>query len=604
MDQGFSVNDSPSRDFREILLGALSRRSAQLLLLGFALALVYGHTLGVPFYFDDYTSLRENPAIRSLDPGTLWSYASARFVGYLSFALNYAAHGYELAGYHLVNILVHLAASLTVFFLVGAILRTPVLSAHCPAHVQRWLPLLAALLFALHPLQTQAVTYTTQRLASMAAFFYLMSLLFYLKARLTHVRSSRLVFAALAAASALLALFTKQNTVTLPLAVLLLEVCFLRPPRKYLGAVCGLGLAAVATLFLFFQFGLNQNFLAFLSESTQETTTVTRGEYFTLQMQVLWSYIAKFFLPVTLHLDYDLAAPETFFNLATIIYFLGHLALIAAAALLIRRSPVIAFGILFYYTAHIVESSIIPIRDFGFEHRTYLPNFGLCLLTGWVLLSILPRYLPRKAIGGIAVLLVAVLGVLAWLRNDTWLDPIAFFQHEVAVNPNNFRAHSMLGENYLRQGQAEMALQAYRNAAPLYASRIERGNNTELAYFSNIILALDETGNYDAAIAQIESMDLEAMPPEDHALFLSRRGIIYAKTERYGMAEEDFRRALELDARNFDATLNLAKVLLVTNRPTESLRLYERAFELDPNHPDVAQGLEFLRDALQGATQR
>src|SRR5690606_15959745 len=183
----------------------------------------------VPFYFDDFPSIRDNALIRSLT--TAADFAPTRAVGYLSFALNYALHDYQLWGYHLLNILIHAAASLTIYMLARWMLATPALAGHCPERARLWLPLVAALLFALHPLQTQAVTYIVQRLASLAALFYLLSMAAYLRGRLIESARQRLLCFALAGGFALLAFLTKQNTVTLPLALLLLEVCLLRPPR-------------------------------------------------------------------------------------------------------------------------------------------------------------------------------------------------------------------------------------------------------------------------------------------------------------------------------------------------------------------------------------
>lgn len=593
MQQGFSITENQSLSFQERLTALLAQTPAQLLLLSLAVVSVYLHTLNVPFYFDDYTSIRDNAAIR--DFGSVWEFSQARMVGYLSFALNYSTAGYALPVYHLTNILVHLLAVIAVYFLVRAILATSPVFPYTPPQARTWLPLLVALLFALHPLQTQAVTYITQRLASLAALFYLLTMAAYLRGRLVETRKQQVLSFSLAGLFATLAFFTKQNTVTLPLALLLLEVYLVRPGRKYLLRLTGAGAAGLLLVVVVFHFALDQSFLEFLAASTAETDTVTRAEYFSVQMQVLWSYLLKFFLPFNLHLDYDIAVPASFWNLKTLAFALGHLTLVTSAVLLIRRSPVIAFGILFYYTAHLVESSLIPIRDFGFEHRTYLPNFGLCLAVGWALLVILPRRLPREAVAAASIALVIGLGVLTWLRNDLWRDPIAFFQHEIAVNPGNFRAHSMLGENYLRVGEAEEALRVYQEAARLYGTLADKETNAELAFFSNYVLALDETGNYDQAIQVIENnVNLETLPGPERALFLSRRGIVYAKTNRFDLAEADFQQALQFNPQNLDALNNYSKVLLLTGRVEASRDLFERVRRIDPSSVD-AQLADYFR---------
>lgn len=598
MEQGFSVSDNDSAEPGQKIIALLSRSWFQLLLVFLAILATYFHTLDVPFYLDDLSSIRNNPAVRDIgNLAGLWSFSGARIVGYFTFALNYTIHDYQLAGYHIANILIHFGAAITVYFLGRIIIGTRSVAPYCTETTRKYLPLLIALLFALHPLQTQAVTYIVQRSASLAALFYLLSLVCYLKARLTLVPTNKILLFGLSCVFAILALFTKQNTITLFIAIFLLEICFLKPDRKSIAVVfMGLLLAGIGVV-SYFSFGLNQSFIEFLSNNTLETTTVTRAEYFTIQMQVLWSYIGKFFLPISLTLDYDIAVVESFFNLKTMLFSVGHLALITGSILLIRRSRVIAFSILFYYAAHLVESSIIPIRDFAFEHRSYLPNFGLCLLVSWGLLNLLPKLLGnQKLLFACPVLLVFVLGGVTWNRNNLWRDPIVFFNHEVEVNPDNFRSYSMLAENYSRLKDYPNALAAYQNAAPLYASLVSKDTNTEVAFYSNYILALDETGNYDQALAVIDTMALESLQPQVQSLFLTRRGIIYAKTSQFALAEKDFLASISLDSLNLDAKTNYALLLLGTNRLQQSRELYQEVYDYDPNNPEAIRGLEYFRN--------
>ena len=178
-----------------------------------------------------------------------------------------------------------------------------------------------------------------------------------------------------------LGIFTKQNTLSLPLAVILVEVCFFSLSGQRLGKVvtfAGVGVLALGGACYFL---LDPNFFTTLSESTQETDLVSRMQYLAIQMEVLWVYIVKYFFPARLHLDYDIPV-TSFTSLVPWMFTLAHLLVIAVAIRYLRRYPIPAFGILFFYVAQSVESSIIPIRDFAFEHRTYLPNFGLTLAVG------------------------------------------------------------------------------------------------------------------------------------------------------------------------------------------------------------------------------
>src|SRR5512134_971665 len=180
-------------------------RYAMPCLIALAGLLAYSNTFHVPFQFDDDAYIVNNPAIRSFhyvftpgDVGTLpgqsptsvpdaLRYAfKTRIVGYATFAANYALHGLDVAGYHVFNLLVHVLNGLLVYLLVGATLKTGRFSSLAGTGRDRMreaMPAVSALLFVCHPIQTQAVTYISQRFASLASFFFLLALLLHVQAR-------------------------------------------------------------------------------------------------------------------------------------------------------------------------------------------------------------------------------------------------------------------------------------------------------------------------------------------------------------------------------------------------------------------------------------
>ena len=400
----------------------LSFPVVQAALLFLAVLAAYGHTLNFPFIFDDSSSIRANPAIYYLeDPASIWRFAPLRFVGYLTFALNYHWHRYDVFGYHAFNILIHFMAGIAVFSLCRGLVRSPGVSGKISKSGVQWLPFLAALIFLLHPLQTQAVTYIVQRLAALAALFYLGAMACYINARLSRIRSQRFYWGAGTVALALLAFFTKQNTVTLPIAILFLEMIFFpgNINKKLLRGIA-ISALALAALYAVIVVGFNQTpfSLATLESLTKETKTISRTQYLATQAEVIWTYIRLFFWPAGLHLDYDFPLAEGFGSVAVIIAAAGHLILLGLALRYVKRFPFPVFALFFYYTAHLVESSLIPIRDVLFEHRTYLSNAGFCVGAAW---GITRLAVNRKSwLILITFLLVAGLGTLTWTRNLTW----------------------------------------------------------------------------------------------------------------------------------------------------------------------------------------
>jgi len=598
------MRNTKTQSTANTLSALLARKTVQYLVLLALILLCYGHTLDVPFYLDDNNSLRGNEAIQQVDLGTLWGLYAARIVGYLTFALDYAVHGYSLTGYHLVNILIHVLATFMAYQVALALLKTPRLESMANEQAILWLPLITALIFAIHPLQIQAVTYIVQRLASLVALFYLSSLYCYLQFRLSKTPKKKIIFGFLLIISGCLALFTKQNAVTIPLVFLLLEWIFFNPQRKIIiaGAICTS--IALFGAYLLFPIVLNQELFAFISERTRETVLLSRIEYLSVQMYVLWSYIQRFLLPVNLALIYEYAVPESFFSPGIFFPAVFHAGLILAAVLNRKAFPLAAFGILFYYTAHLVESSIIPIRDFAFDHRTYLPNFGLCLLVGSLVVAYLSRKPLTKAVLLLVCLVVLLLVALTWSRNQLWRDPIAFLQHEVEINNDSFTSYCFLGEAYYSAGQLTEAISIFERAQSYVDNLINRGNNTFESCYSNYAATLQEAGYLDEARQLISRMPVTAFTTQGQSKVAMTFGNVEALSGNFSEAEAHFNRARTLDPNNIYAVSNLAKLKILTGELQQSYELFIQVQKSDPGNMDAAIGLEYLVPLLRDNPQQ
>ena len=198
--------------------------------------LIYSNTFQSSFHFDDEIYILENYSIRNIwNLRGIWDFFPTRFVAFFTFALNYTFHRFHLFGYHLVNLIIHLGASILTWWFIRLIFETPAIKKHRLSEYKSSISLFAAFLFLSHPIQTQAVTYIWQRCTSLVAFFYLFSLCFYFKSRLLqgikNAASRENTFYNLSLGSGVLALFTKENALTLPLIVLLCEFYFFKETR-------------------------------------------------------------------------------------------------------------------------------------------------------------------------------------------------------------------------------------------------------------------------------------------------------------------------------------------------------------------------------------
>jgi tetratricopeptide (TPR) repeat protein len=561
---------------------------AQVLLIALAVAACYHRTLGVPFTLDDFSSIRDNDLIyRWRGLAALWRFEPNRVVAYLSFALNYRLGRFDPAGYHLVNLLVHALAGIAALGLARGLVRTPRVRDALPALARDGLPPLVALLFVLHPLQTQAVTYVVQRLASLVALFYLAALAAYVQARLAASAAPRAGWSLACALAGALAFFTKENSATLPAAIVLLEAIFFAPGRRRMLATAAGAAVAMVAFWLTVALGHAADPLAAGSIATlsQETPDVTRAGYLATQLVVLVHYLRLFVVPAGLHLDYDLPLRTGFARADVLLAAALHATLLGLALACWRRRPVVAFGVLFYYLAHAVESSVVPIRDLVFEHRTYLPNLGLCLAAAWLLLAELPRTRAgaRAALPATAIALLA-LAVLTWRRNELWRDPVAFWRSNVALAPGKPRAWAMLGRRLVEDGRPQEGLEALERAERLRPAR-ENGVDAEMDDI-NIIWALRLLGRYDEALARYARARARGASPPMHpalraSLDVNAGGVLFDQG-RWSEAESAFREALRLAPNSLPAMANLAGTCAQTGRLAEAESLCVAVLALDP----------------------
>ncbi|HHH39126.1 MAG TPA: tetratricopeptide repeat protein [Sedimenticola sp.] len=563
-------------------------------LIAVAVAVGYGHTLDVPFYLDDHLSIGKNPAIRSLDPVRLWHYSPRRVVGYYTLALNYHFHGLEPAGYHLINLVIHGLAAWLVWGLARALLRTEPLRRYDSPALQWGMPLTAALIFALHPLQTQAVTYIVQRLASLAALWYLAALLCYVRLRLAHGWRRRTVWLLGFSTAALLAFFTKENSFTLPMACWLVEIAFFPRSRRN-PWMWGLAAAAlVAALALLWGMShLDWPWLRRLDAMSRETAWFGRGDYLAAQMKVLWWYLRLFFLPVGLRLDYGFHQPPSWSDPSVLVSAGGHILLIGAAVKWLSRYPLPAFGILFYYTAQLVESSVIPIKDLVFEHRTYLPNAGLALAVAWFLTAWLPARLPRPLLGyGIGGTVIFLLALLTWQRNDLWRDPVRFWEDNVRREPKALRPKLELAREYFDAGRVEESLRLGKEIAA--STPWPTREHLPESVTANLAAAYFVAGRSDLALRVVEDSLRQSRLPMVRQRLLLLRGNIHHGQGRYAEAEADYRRALALGP-DAGIYLYLAEVLLAQRRYGEAAKTYRKVLALQPENRLARQRLAQLR---------
>lgn len=576
-----------------MIKGASFKTFMVLALMAVVTLIVYKNSFGVPFYLDDFGSIVNNPSFKDATIGSLFSDYTLRVIGYVSLYHDFEQYKLDVTGYHYTNLLIHFLNGVVVFFLVRKLCNLKAVS--YPPQVASFLAIVAALLFLLHPLQTQAVTYIVQRLASLVSLFYLASVCSFVYARSSESTVLKVIFSLNCLFFALCAFFTKQNAATLPLVLVFVELIFFnRSVAKKLmlsGVVVLLGIA----IFYFITPSFIGQYVDKLDMLTRETQDITRLDYFVTQLSILWIYIGKFFWPVGLHLEYNTAI-GSFDTVTSVLSAFAHIAAVVSAFLLRKKLPLLAFGVAFFYSAHFVESGIIPIRDIVFEHRTYLPNMGLIL----VVVSLCSLVWKRSTASNklwfpilASVVVVMVLSYLTYQRNEQWLDPQKFYENELVYSPNNVRVLHNYAEYAGRKGDLD------KSEALINRMYEAAGDKIDGAMVNTHIVLLMSRGKFRDAVTLAEKLlEQPGLHPRTKVHVLSNLGIVYTSLGRYKRADGYFREAYTLGGMTTKALLAYAFSLHKNRFPLRALQILD---EIKLLRPDDKKALELEKMILDKA---
>ncbi len=574
----------------------------------------YANSFHASFQYDDYAVIVNNYAIFNLgNLKAIWNFYHTRFIGMLSFALNYHFHGTDVFGYHVVNFAIHLINAFLVWFLVALTLATrdtlhatrnnlsPV-----TCHVSRVTAFFAALLFLIHPLQTEAVTYIYQRITALATLFYLASLCFYIKARvaweLNGGKGKTFVPALASLVTALLAMFTKELSITLPLMVLFYELFWFRSPRQVTSdkrqpVTCYVSLVTVC-LFIFLiipaMYGLDiKGFLTTpqISES-HAGDTATLGSYLLTQLRIIVLSWRLFLFPMGQNVHWDIALSKSLWEWPTFLSLLTVLGVGIFAWKVRTKVPMVSFGIFWFFIAY--SSNLVPRTHIFFEHWLYLPLVGLCLAASEAA-TFVTRNTPdiRKNIGrdsdrienecrkrqvtrvACRVSLVTILIVLTFHRNQIWQTPTAFWQDIVKKSPQQAIGYQGLGRIYYDQGMHDTAF-AYFNQA------LSRDPNYVEAYLSRgQIFKLKK--DFDHALADYDKA-LQLSKPFAQSYAFNNRGDVYYAMGRYDLALTDYDKALAIQVNYPNALNNRGMVYLLYKKFDLALADFNTALKLNPQY--------------------
>lgn len=531
--------------------------------LGFA---VYSNTFEASFHYDDAHVIAD---LTSREVFGRFMAGGPRVVAHLTFLLNYRLHGADVFGYHVFNTVVHAATACFVFIFLHLILslsnsmdeasetlnpgrrKPPVLPPLSDPVF--WPAFIGAVLVLVHPIATQAVTYISQRYTSLAGFFYMGSLSFFVGARIKFRQgcgffsATHLVRYLCAVVMAILALSTKEMAITLPAALLLTEYFFIQSDFREAGkrVVYLLPLLSTSLVIPAWTIGGEKPLLARVAALQDYTwgAGIPRQDYLFTQLKViLGTYLRLLVWPTGQNIDHDYLVSKALLDLPAAGSLAALSLLLGVGVWLFNRARLVSFGIVWFLVTISPTSSIVPNSEFVAEHRAYIPLIGLAFSCAG-----LPAW-QRRWKGYMCVLLPAVVifSGLTYARNRVWRTDLTLWGDSVQKSPNKARPHNNLGNALANEGKLGEAIAHYAEAIRISPGHVDAHNN--------LGVALVKMGNFKGALFRFRHI-IQLVPR--HVSANVNIGICYMKMGALDKTISHLQTAVEIDPNHVEAHYNL-----------------------------------------------
>lgn len=573
---------------------------------------VYFNSLFNGFVYDDRFTITNNLFIRdwnnltglfSKDYFSRSGEATYRPVVTLSYFIDCSLWGLKPFGYHFTNVLLHLVNVVFVYLFVLSLLKQPPVPLNkegikgvvsiLPCR-NRWIAFLTALLFSIHPVQTEAVNAISFREDLLVVFFLLPAFLLFLK--VSNLSSTDKIrwwtFYILSLLLYLLALFSKEMAITFLLLLIGYLLCFgskdgRQERRTFI--YLSIGYVAVTLIYLLLYFGPFGN-----PKPTLFSYPDILIRLLTLP-KVIAQYLWLILIPWKLKADYVVRFSQSWAE-PSVLFPIFLLSVIGAAVF--RLSKIYRkelFGLLWFFVSLLPVMNIVPINNVIAERYLYLPFVGVSLLCSSWLVCLnrakvnLSRYtLKREGIIIIMVLIIPIYGGRTIFRNMDWRDDLTLWSKTIIVSPESDRAHNNLGNTYVMQGRVGEAMEEFQIALRLNPKYVEAHNNLGATYA--------EQGRLNEAIEEFQTA-LRLNP--NHVNAHNNLGSAYTKQGRLNEAIEEYQIALKLNSNHVNAHYNIGVAYAGLGNWQEAIREWEITLSVNPDHKGARNNLKAIRQRMK-----
>lgn len=537
---------------------------------------VYANSLNNSFVWDDKALVTKNSLIKNwhnlpkfftthLYYGSGHNSDFYRPFQQLSLFLDYSVWGLNPLGFHITNIILHALNAVLIYLFLELLFK------------RREIPLISALLFAIHPIHTQAVTYIAGRADLLALGFLLLAMLMFIKYRACENEKNKWYYLG-TIVFFVFALLSRESAVVFPFLLLLYGVSFRREwvsPAKFKSNFCGY---IPFFLLLSIYIALRLTILDFMPLGSGllggRTNLYLRAITFP---RIVFTYIRLLFFPLNLHMQYSTDFAVSFFRLPVFVSNVLLIFLLFAVVWLYKKSKLFFFAIAWFFLALLPHSNIIPLNAVVAEHWLYVPSIGFFILfsAGLVRLSELTTDNPavrRKILIFILVPILGTYSVLTVKRNTCWKDELTIYKDTLKYSPFNVRVRNNLGLVYKNMGEYEKAVKEFEKAIKLKHDYVRGYHNLGVVYF--------EQKKYEQAIGYYnKAIEIDPGYADSYASL----GGVYFLQKRYDEAIQECRKAITLRENNAEAYNNLGAVYSSRNEYNKATECFERAIEINPD---------------------
>jgi len=564
-----------------------------LILCGLGL-IIYSASFNGEFVFDDLEFVLNNNYITDYSRiSNFWereAFPRTRLLPIYSFALNYQINQLNVFGYHVFNFIIHIITTIFVWWFSYLIFSLPVFKNEEFSKHKHAISFISALLFLSHPIQTQAVTYITQRFASMATLFYMGSMCFYLKGRMLKNRPRLpIVFYLLSAFFAICAMLSKEISITIPFNMLFVEYFLINIPKSGISVkdpkslssflipikIFVLPIAAFIAGFTFLFRNTIFGLLSIVLKSESHTgEIITFGKYILTQPRVFVKYLRLLFLPIYQNLDYDFQLSKSIFEFSTFSSFIILICLLIFALKIRNKYRLASFGIFWFFIT--LWANLVPRSNLIFEHKLYLVSVGFCIALSFCIFNFFKN--PKTSLTA-SMVIVIIFSFMTFKRNEVWKTEISLCKDVVSKSPNKLRPNQNMGSAYTKKGYYDEALVYLSKSLSIDPKDVKSYTNRGAVYYHKrqFQLALNDLN---------KAVEID---PEYFGSYVNR-GLVFQEIGKHQLAFNDFTKALQIKPNLRLGYVSRGNLLNLTGHYDYAIQDFNQAISISPHYDDAYNG--------------